>query len=117
MSSLSNSEITGEAERLRLAAIKRLNGESGTAQAPVKDFGNEHIAGHVSRIRLAIGLLFLFNASSNFFFSNPDILSTGRWSWVYRAVAASFGSYGYPIIQVIIGCSFIAWSLRKTKNK
>lgn len=117
MSSLSDSEIAEEAKRLRSAALERLNGESGTAQTPVKDSSNKYIAGHLSRIRLVIGLLCLFNASFNFFFSDPDDLSTGRWSWVYRAVTTSFGPYGYPIFQVIIGFSFIAWSLRKTHNK
>lgn len=117
MSGLSDRQIAEKATRLRSAAIVRLNGESGATQTPVKDSRNKYIAGRVSRVRLVIGLLFLFNASSNFFFSDPDGLSTGRWSWVYRAVTSSFGPYGYPIFQVIIGCSFIAWSLRKTQTK
>ncbi|WP_428827548.1 hypothetical protein ACLIKD_05850 [Azonexus sp. IMCC34842] len=68
---------------------------------------------HVSRIRLAVGLLFLINALSNVYFGDPASLSTGRWSWVYRLVTATFGTIGYPILQAIIGLAFIAWSRRK----
>jgi len=71
---------------------------------------------HVSRIRLAVGLLFLINAFSNLFFSDPASLSTGRWSWVYRSVTAAFGTISYPILQAIIGLAFIAWSRRKSQN-
>ncbi|MBT9520641.1 MAG: hypothetical protein IV101_07070 [Dechloromonas sp.] len=72
--------------------------------------------GYVSRIRLAVGLLFLINALFNLFFGDPASLSTGRWSWVYRNVAATFGPISYPILQAVIGLAFIAWSRRKAQN-
>jgi len=72
---------------------------------------------HVSRIRLAIGLLFLINALSNLFYGDPASLSTGRWSWVYRSVTAAFGTISYPILQAIIGLAIIAWSRSKSSNQ
>lgn len=71
---------------------------------------------HISRIRLAVGLMFLISAVFNLFFADPSSLSTGRWSWVYRMVAATFGPYGYPMFQTIIGLACIAWSRRKSSN-
>jgi hypothetical protein len=71
---------------------------------------------YVSRIRLAVGLLFLINALFNLFFGDPASLSTGRWSWVYRNVTATFGPVSYPILQAVIGLAFIAWSRRKSQN-
>lgn len=71
---------------------------------------------NASRIRLALGLLFLLNAPFTLFFGDPVSLSTGRWSWIYRSVTAAFGPYGYPILHAIIGLAFIAWSRRKSSN-
>ena len=71
---------------------------------------------HISRIRLAIGLLFLSQALFNLFFANPETLSTGRWSWIYLTVTAAFGTYGYPIFQAFVGLAFIAYSRKQSET-
>ena len=70
----------------------------------------------LSRARLCVGLLFLFRAFYVVFFANPESLSTGNWSWVYRSITELFGPYGYPIFHAIIGLAFIAWSLRNSSS-
>lgn len=71
---------------------------------------------NVRRVELAIGIIFLLSAFSNFFFPNPESVSTGRWSWIYRSVTATFGPYGYTVLKVLIGLAFIAKALAKSKT-
>jgi len=71
---------------------------------------------HISRIRLAVGIMFLIAAFFNFFSQNSATLSTGRWSWIYRTITATFGFYGYPVLQAVIGLACIAWSRHKSSK-
>ncbi len=63
---------------------------------------------HVSRIRLAVGIVFLIGAAFNLLFPNPNSLSTGRWSWIYLSITGTFGPYAYAIFQAIVGSLLIA---------
>lgn len=71
---------------------------------------------HIRRVRLFGGILFITLASMDFLNPSSASLSTGRWSWIYRAVTEAFGPYGYPIFETIIGVSFIVWSRRKSSK-
>lgn len=62
-------------------------------------------------IRLGFGFLYLFLAFFNILHNNSESLSTGRWSWIYRSITATFGPYGYPAFQAIVGIAFIVWGL------
>jgi len=70
--------------------------------------------GHIRRIRLAVGLIMLIAAASNFFFPAPDSLSTGRWSWVYLMVTNAFGPNGYAAVQALIGIVCVVWSRQQS---
>jgi hypothetical protein len=123
-------DISTLASRRREEAIQRTNPtvlvenkspqdvECKQISSPSMGDGNSlHIdPGYVSRIRLAVGLLFLINALFNLFFGDPASFSTGRWSWIYRNVTSTFGPISYPILQAVIGLAFIAWSRRKSQN-
>ncbi len=60
--------------------------------------------------RLGMGLMCLFASLHELYFGNPERLSTGRWSWLYRGVTEIFGPHGYSIFYLLIGLSFIAWA-------
>lgn len=72
---------------------------------------------HVKRIKLAVGLMFLILAGSNFLIPSPTSLSTGRWSWLYLLITETLGPYGYPAIQAAIGCAMIFFAFRSESSK
>lgn len=71
---------------------------------------------HVSRVRLAVGLMCLIGAFSNFF-SDPVSLTTGRGAWLYLSITNALGPYAYPTMQAVLGIAFIASSRNKKHRK
>lgn len=72
-------------------------------------------AADASRARLAIGLVFLVLALTNFL-DDATPMSSGRWSWLYQLVSTAFGRYGWAVMEAIVGIIFIVWS-QATKRK
>lgn len=66
-----------------------------------------------SRIRLATGILFIVLAIWNFVDPSDSMLS-GRWSWLYRFVINTFGPFGWPVMQLLLGIVFLIWSKKRS---
>jgi len=71
---------------------------------------------HISRIRLAGGVLFLTLAVLDFMDPNRASVSSGRLSWIHQVITEVFGLYGYAIFQTLIGVAFIISSRRKSSK-
>lgn len=73
---------------------------------------NNKSSKEVSRIRLVIGIGFIILSVTNFIKPNPNAVSA-RWAWLHEIIMTSFGSYGWPILQALVGLIFVVWSMKK----
>lgn len=81
-------------------------------RSAIRNVADHFDTNRAASIRLSIGIIFLVLAVTNLI-GDASTMASGRWSWLYLAVHENFGSYGWPIMQSIIGTLFIVWSLKK----